>query len=230
MALASSLSLIANDNSPKAERSPRIRFSSIVDLETGKEEGAAAQTDIAYEEYAFFGFARGEEFSCPAAWLGKVIERAGRMAMMKSLGGRPLSIIAPAAALAHPDAPMAAEAGAARAQICPQEVRLEFADFAIVEEDYSSVEHLYDFHRRGFRLGLDARSSWKTAMDEDLRYLIEAVRVDAHTALESASLLAKLERSPVFDVMVFAENLHWRDARKLTDLGVTHGISPKSDS
>lgn len=229
MALAS-LSLIANDNSPKAERKPRVRFSQIVDLTGGVGEGAAAQTDLAYEEYAFFGFARGEEFSCPATWLGKLIERAGRAASMRGLTGRPLAVIAPAAALAHPDAPMAAEAGAARANLCPQEFRLEFADCALLEEEYSAIDNLYGFHRRGFRVGIDARLSWKTPIDTDMRFLAEAIRLDARFVDDLASDPERFDSALGAGVMLYAENLQWRDAERMLALGVTHALEPRADS
>ena len=229
MALASALSNIANDNSPKAGRNPRVRFSQIVSLSGGENEGAAAQTDLAYEEHAFFGFARGEEFSCPASWLGQLIERAGRKATMRGLRGRPIAVCAPSAALAHPDAPMAAEACAARANLCPQEFRLEFADCALVDEEYSALDNLYGFYHRGFRIGIDARTSWASPFDTDARMLIEAVRLDARMVDEVRFDEDRLDAALGAGVMLYAENMQWRDAEKMLSMGITHALDPRPD-
>ena len=229
MALASTLSSIANDNSPRAHRNPKVRFSQIVSLADGEGEGAAAQTDLAYEEHAFFGFARGEEFACPAAWLGQLIERAGRMAQMRGLTGRPIALTVPAAALAHADAPMSAEAGAARANLCPQEFRLEFTDAALMEEEYSAIESLYSFYRRGFRIGVDARLSWKSVFDRNARALIEAVRLDAKLAEEIMFDEDRIDAAIGAGILLYAENLGWRDADKMLSLGITHAMEPRTD-
>ena len=230
MAIMRNEAFIANDNSPKADRVPKLRFTPVLSLETGEAICTAAQTDMAYEEHAFFGFASGEEFACPANWLGNLIEQAGRLATMRGELNRPIVIVAPAAALTHPDAPMAAEAGAMRANMCCQEFRLEFSDGALADEDVTAYEYLFGFRRRGFRLGIDARASWRSPYESAARALIEAVRFDGRTLDILETNLDRFDVACEDGILLYACEVEWRDAERLRGYGLTHALSPRADA
>ena len=229
MAFASSFAPIANDNSPRAGRTPKLRFETIVSLDDNPPAGVSVTTDLVYEEHAFFGFARGEEFSCPATWLGQVVERAGRVATMRGLTDRPIAIVAPSAALSHRNAPMAAEAGAARARMCPQEFRLEFSDSALCEEEDNAFDFMVDFYRRGFRLGINATSSWQSPFSHGARELVEAVRLNAQDVLNNEIRGNRIETAMGADICLYAQDACWQNAKQLRDLGVSYAVEPRAD-
>ncbi len=229
MALASQFKLVSNDNTHTARRQPRVRFDQIVDMAGGETVGVAALTDQSFEEQAFFGFAQGTEAACPAAWLGDVVERTARAATMRGLSDRPIAILAPDAALAHPDAPMAAEAGAARANACPQEFRLEFSDAALQDEEFNGLDSLYRFYRRGFRVGVDARRSWRSPFDDGMRLIVEAVRFDANTLRDLGAHDDRFDAACGSEVFMYAENAAWRDNTTLGRFGVGYAIAPRLD-
>ena len=152
------------------------------------------------------------------------------MAAMRNLNERPIAVCAPAAALAHPDAPMAAEAAAARANLCPQEFRLEFSDASLIEQDDLGAVHMERFFRRGFRIGLDGRRSWRMPLGASARVMVEAIRLDALTLSDIASLNDRLETAESSDILVYLENARWRDAETYTKLGVSAAVAPRADS
>lgn len=229
MALAHSLHVISNDNTEAVAYKPRLRFQTVQELTSGEAIGAVAETEQSFEERAFFGFARGEGKLCPAKWLGDVVERAGRMASMRDLEERPIAISAPAAALAHPDAPMAAEAAVSRANLCPQEFRLEFSDASLVEQDDLGAVHMERFFRKGFRIGLDARRSWRTPMGASARIMVEAIRLDAMMLSDISSLSDRLDTADSADIQVYLENARWQDADAYVNLGIGAAVAPRTD-
>ena len=229
MAPAAPLSIVANDNSLASLRKPRFRFASILGLRDGVDAGLDAQCDITFEEQAFAGFAAGDDRACPALWLGEAIDRIGRLATMRDVSARPICLVAPLAALSHPDAAMCAEAGASRANMCPQEFRIEFSDAAILEEGPLGVDRLAAFYRRGFRIGIDARRGWRTPLCEDLRAIVEAVRVDQSILTDGSVSPAKFDVAISAGMTIYAENACWSDADELAVSGVNYAVAPRAD-
>src|SRR5690606_34382937 len=125
-ARASHLRLVVNDPTPVVERQPRMRFRPVVRLADGEAFGVHVEADVNFEDTFRRRHLTAAELPSAAAWLGDAIERAGRLAQEMGVTQRPLSIQAPMAALSDVDAPMAAEAGAIRAGLLPQEVRIDF--------------------------------------------------------------------------------------------------------
>lgn len=230
MTLEQPFSVIANDNVQSTPRAPRLRFAPIVNLRNGERFGADVQVDVNYEEQCMFGFGAAPSDASPARWLGDLIEKAARQATMMGLTERPLAILAPLAALTDPDAPMAAEAGARRANVCPQEIRLEFSDAALAAEEDLGVHYLEAFHKRGFRIGIDARSGWRTPFGAMARLLVEAVRLDAQRLDPLDVPETRLDAACGDGVVLFAENAGWRDADNLAGIGVDYAISPRTDA
>jgi hypothetical protein len=133
------------------------------------------------------------------------------------------------AALSDLDSPMAAEAGARRANLLPQEIRIDFCDASVVAMEDLALDRLDAFRRRGFRVGLDARKSWRMAMGARARLTIEAVRL-APTRCEALDIpLSRLEIAAAEGVALIADDVRWRDAEALAQIGVLYALAPRSD-
>jgi hypothetical protein len=125
---------------------------------------------------------------------------------------------------------MAAEAGVKRSSLLPQEIRIDFADAAIVALEDLALDRLDAFRRRGFRVGLDARKTWRTPMGARARVTFEAVRLDM-PSMESLDIpMTRLEVASAEGVALIAENVRWRDAEKLAEAGIYFALAPRADS
>ncbi|WP_018995921.1 EAL domain-containing protein [Hirschia maritima] len=228
MTASTPFKVIANDNDLAPTRESKIRFAKIQDLKSGEVVGIDAQLETSFEESALFGFASGQPAHENAAqWLGDQIERIGSLAETENTADRPISIIAPLAALTHPDAPMAAEAGARRANICLQEIRIEFPDSAIYEAEDIAPAYIESFFSRGFRIGIDARQSWKSPFGAYMSSAVEAIRLNANTFKEMPSSVDRIENAYGSGAMLFVENAHWTDAEELAKVGIKYAVSPR---
>lgn len=229
-ARASHLRLVNTVPSPAPQRKPRLRFRPVVRLADGTAFGVHTETDIAFEDTFQPRHLGDGAHPSAAGWLGDLIERAAGLAHDGGHGLRPISIPAPLAALADADAPMAAEAGVRRTKLLPQEFRLDFCDAAIVGLEDLALDRLEAFHRRGFRIGLDARRSWRTPMGARARATFEAVRLDPSRCEILEIPLSRLEIAASEGVALIAENVRWRDAPHLARIGVHFAIAPRADS
>jgi hypothetical protein len=227
---ASHLRLVVNEPAPVAERAPRLRFKPIVRMADGASHGLQVESDLKFEDMFRPRHLSDAELPSAAAWLGDLIERAARLAQDTDFRQRPIVITAPMAALADPDTPMAAEAGALRAGVLPQEIRIDFCDASVSGLEDLAMDRLDAVRKRGFRLGLDARKSWRTPMNARARMTFEAVRLDPF-GLEALDIpMSRLEVASTDGVALIAENVHWRDVEKLAESGIHFGLSPKMDS
>jgi hypothetical protein len=228
-ARATHLRLVQTEPMPLAVRQPRIRFRSVVRLADGEAFGMHAESDINFEDTFHPRHLTGAPLPSAAAWLGDLIERAGRLAQETNQTLRPLSILAPMAALADQDAPMAAEAGIARAGLLPQEVRLDFCDASVCALEDLALDRVDAFRRRGFRVGLDARKSWSTPMGARARMTFEAVRIEPSRCEALEIPMTRLEVAAAEGVALIAENVRWRDAEQLAELGICFAVAPRAD-
>lgn len=229
-ARASHLRLVVSEPQPATARQARLRFRPVVRLADGSAFGMHAEADIAFEDT--FKPRHLSDIALPTAagWLGDVIERACRLAQDTNATLRPLSILAPMAALADKDAPMAAEAAVARAGALAQEIRLDFCDASVCSLEDMALDRVDAFRRRGFRVGLDARKSWRTPMGARARLTFEAVRLDPSRCEALEIPMTRIEVASADGIALIAENVRWRDAEKLADMGIYFAMSPKSDS
>lgn len=229
-ARASHLRLVVNEPTPAKAREPRVRFRQVVCLADGAAFGCHVETDINFEDTFQPRHLSDAALPSVAAWLGDLIERAGRLAQEQGITQRPLSISAPMAALADKDSPMAAEAGAARAGLLPQEIRIDFCDASVSTLEDLALDRVDAFRRRGFRVGLDARKSWRTPMGARARMTFEAVRLDpARTTMQDVPM-TRLEVASADGVALIAENVRWRDTETLAELGISFAMAPRADS
>lgn len=229
-ARASHLRLVVNEPQPAAVRQARLRFRPVVRLADGTPFGMHAEADIAFEDTFSPRHLTDAELPTAAAWLGDVIERACRLAQDTNAPLRPLSILAPMAALADKDSPMAAEAAVARAGALAQEVRIDFCDASVCSLEDLALDRVDAFRRRGFRVGLDARKSWRTPMGARARLTFEAVRLDPSRCDALEIPMTRIEVASADGIALIAENVRWRDAEKLADMGIHFAMSPKADS
>lgn len=227
---ASHLRLVVNEPAPARERLARLRFRPVVRLTDGVAHGLHAETDIAFEDTFRPRHLSDANLPSSAAWLGDLIERTARLAHEADYRTRPISITAPMAALADDDAPMACEAGARRSSLLPQEFRIDFVDAAVFALEDLALDRLDAFRKRGFRVGLDARRSWRTPMGARARMTFEAVRLDPGVMEAMDIPLSRLEVAAADGVALIAENVHWRDAERLAEVGVSYALAPRSDS
>lgn len=229
-ARASHLRLVVNQPAPVAQRKPLLRFRPVVRLADGESFGLHAETDIAFEDTFQPRHLSDAALPCPAAWLGEVIERVGRLAHDGGHRLRPISVSAPMAALSHGDGPMAAEAGIKRTSLLPQEIRIDFCDASVGALEDLALDRLDAYRRRGFRVGLDARKSWRTPMGARARSTFEAVRIDPTNCQSLDIPLTRLEIASSEGIALIADNVHWRDADNLASIGVHFALAPRADS
>lgn len=215
---------------PSIGRLPELAFRPIVRLDDGAAFGVHADTEFAFEDTCSLRHMSDAEHPSAAQWLGDVINRACRSADDLTRARRPISVTAPLAALSDRDSAMAAEAGARRSGLLPQEVRIDFIDGSVCALDDIALDRLESFMRRGFRIGLDARRSWKTSMGARARALFEAVRIDP-SRFEALDIQpARLEVCAGEGVAIIADNVRWRDCDHLATLGVRYAVAPRADA
>lgn len=229
-ARASHLRLVVDQPASLSAREPQLRFLPVVNLIDGTPLGQCVETDIAFEDTCRPRHMSDAAHPSAAAWLGDLIERAGNLAHEKDLQARPIAIRAPIAALADRDMAMAAEAGARRTRLLPQEFRIDFEDASVGALEDQGLDRLESLRRRGFRIGLDARNSWRTALGSRARILFEAVRIDP-TRINAGELpMSRLQLAAAEGVALIADNVRWRDAERLAPLGVRYAVAPRADS
>lgn len=229
-ARASHLRLVVNQPAPATVRRPQLRFRPVVRLTDGESFGVHAESDISFEDTFQPRHLSDAAHPCVATWLGDMIERVAKLAHDGEHKMRPVSITAPLAALAHADAPMAAEAGARRTSLLPQEIRIDFTDASVFALEDLALDRVDSFRRRGFRVGLDARRGWRTPMGARARQTFEAVRVDPRGCEMLDIPLTRLELASSEGIALIADNAHWRDAEDLASVGVHFAMAPRSDS
>lgn len=229
---ASHLRLVTNDEPAVAPvRAPRLRFQPVVRLDDGAPFGVQTESDIEYEDTVRdFGCNYSEAHEGVGEWLGNLIERTAKLARETGNEQRPVSICAPVAALTDRDAPMAAEAGAHRGNLLPQEIRIDFADASLATLEDLALDRVDAFRARGFRIGLDARKSWHTPMSARARMTFEAILINPQTLHNMDIPVSRVEIAAAEGVALIAENAHWRDAEELAAIGIHFAVAPRTDS
>lgn len=226
------LRLVTNEEpvAPSA-RAPRLRFQPVVRLDDGAPFGLQAESDIQFEDTARdFGCNYSETHEGAGEWLGNLIERTARLAKDTGNHSRPISISAPLAALTDRDAPMAAEAGAHRGGLLPQEIRIDFVDASLASLEDFAMDRVEAFRARGFRVGLDARKTWHTPMSARARMTFEAILIDPRVLQHMEIPVSRVEIAAAEGVALIAENVHWRDADELAAVGIHFAVAPRTDA
>jgi hypothetical protein len=229
-ARAPHLRLVTSGPAPRPVREPRLKFKPVVRLSDGAPFGLHVETDLAFEDTFRPRHLVDSDLPSASAWLGEMIERSALLAISADAAQRPLSLTAPLAALAERDAPMAAEAGARRANVLPQEFRIDFLDASVTALDDLAMDRLDAFRRLGFRVGLDARTGWRTPMNARARITFEAVRLHP-SRLDALEIpMSRLEVASAEGVALIAEHASWRDTGYLSEIGVHFAMAPRADA
>jgi hypothetical protein len=96
--------------------------------------------------------------------------------------------------------------------------------------DDLAMDRLDAFRRYGFRIGLDARTSWRTPMNARARAMFEAVRLQPSRLDELEIPMSRLEVASAEGVALIAEHASWRDVEDLAAIGVHFALSPRADA
>ena len=178
-ARASHLRLVVNEPAAVTVRQPKLRF-----RPGGAAGGRRGLRHACRDRHRVRGHvpaapSHGRATPSAAGWLGDLIERAARLAA----GHR------------HPHAPHLGDSADgrsgrpgrpdggrsrrdARSACCPRKIRIDFCDSSVIALEDLALDRIDAFRRRGFRIGLDARKSWRTPMGARARMTFEAVRLD----------------------------------------------------
>ncbi len=228
-ARAPHLRLVVGEPQAAPVRAPQLRLRPVVRLEDGASFGAHVESEFGFEDTFRPRHLSDAALPSVATWFGELIERAARLAQERGESARPLSVSAPMAALADPDAPMAAEAGVRRAGMLPQEIRIDFCDASVCALEDLALDRVDAFRKCGFRAGLDARRGWRTALGLRARMTFEAIRIDAKTIETMDIPMTRLEVAAAEGLAIIAENAAWRDGPELAKWGVCFAMAPRSD-
>ncbi len=208
-----------------------MRFRPVVQLSDGTFLGAVAESRLAFDERVSFGqTSPRKDIADPARWLANEIGLTAQAASGFAMLHRPILLAAPVAALAHGNTAVACDAAIRQTQLAPQEICLIFPDTAFAGDPADSTSRLARLRRLGFRLGIDMRTSWQTALGEGLRLLIDTVRIDARRIGEDRDLETVAMAARAAGNLVIADHACWRDAGHLRSAGVTAAISPRADA
>ena len=214
-----------------------FRAAPIIDLAAEARSGTVVETSRRFEDSCVFrAVADAGDLDPPmraAAWLRASIEAAGDLLSDAPGEARPISVALPIAIFADPDAAMAADCGARARSASPQEFRLEVLDSALSADPVAGFRTLDALAGRGFRLCLDARLSWRTAMSARARGLFESVRVDGGLLdVEAVGevLAQRIEAARGAGVRVIADGTLRRESAALLALGVDDAVAPRADA
>lgn len=216
-----------------ATRAPlnQVRFQPVVHLLAGDMLGMAAEEAVEFEDRVRFGPSGLQAPTTdPASWLADRLGRIASAAWADGATGRPILVPAPMAALAHANTAVACDAAVRRTTMCQQEFCLMFSDAAFASETVDCTSRVARLRKAGFRVGIDMRRSWHTALSEGLRLLIDTIRVDADELESSADLQEIVLVARESGILVVADNASWRDGDFLEETGVAGAIAPRTDA
>jgi hypothetical protein len=219
------------DRQARISPPPAFRFHNVVHLLSGDSLGQVCESSKEFEERVAFGpQTMPNEVANPAKWLAEQLTRIASATHGQSVNQRPILVPAPIVSLAHTNTAVVCDAAIRRTSLCQQEICLEFADAAFAGTSTDYVNRLGLLRRHGFRVAIDMRRSWQTALDDSLRLLIDTIRVDARALDANQDLLGLVEVADASGVLIIAENAHWRDGEYLARIGVHAATFPRSDA
>ena len=223
-------SLNTHSASPRLEQS-RVRLLPVVHLVAGDMLGMVAEEAMEFEERVRFGPVTGSAADAdPAKWLADRLGRVASAAWADGATGRPILVPAPLAALANANTAVACDAAVRRTTMCQQEFCLMFSDAAFAGETVDCSSRVARLRKAGFRVGIDMRQSWHTALSESLRLMIDTIRIDADALEASPDLQDIVMIARESGILVVADNANWRDGDFLEETGVAGAIAPRTDA
>lgn len=215
--------------SPSTSRLAPIRFTPVLNLQSGQKVLLLAETLREFEDRVSFGpAAQKREPQSPAAYIADQLLKIARLAHEQS-EVRPVIVPISMAALVHAHTPPACDAAIRRTSLCPQEICLEVTDATLALPSPEARKNLADLRRLGFRLSLDATRSWQAALSTDLRILIETMRIDSRHIESEGGLEQRIEAAHACGMQIIAERPNWRDGDWLSSMGIELAVRPRAD-
>jgi hypothetical protein len=210
---------------PDAGAIQKQRLTGVLDTLSGARLAGLVQSQRRFEERARFGVAYApQEGAC--LHLASEIETLANTISQQASRDAFFILPCPAVALSDANTAIACDAAVRRSGLLHQEVCLEFSGSAL-ESD--SVARLARLKRSGFRLGLALTHCGPVALDNALRVLVDAIRIDARNLMQSAAYGDMLDAAASAGVLVAAQHAHWRDGALLSSFGVRGFIQPRTD-
>ena len=111
--------------------------------------------------------------------------------------------------------------------LCPQEISFEIADATLVNHTQDAYGMMQAFRRRGFRVSVDARKCWQSALPPHAWLMVDTLRIDQASLSFDDKLEDYLEIARDAGVSIVADRPAWRDGYYLETFGVQYGVDPK---
>ncbi len=217
----------ASLNSPAC----RHRFEPVVHIVSGEPAATLSQGMRQYGDGVRFT-AHGYQAPAtpPGEWLASSLETTLSEASANAINTRPLHVPAPSPALLDTAARGACLDALHRMRACAQEIVLEFDDWVLATSRRELVFALSRFKSVGFRLCVDATSSWQIPAAPAVLLLIDSVRVDARALSDDGELAAHCRELALSDIDIIVDRPRWRDAGRLGEFGVRYASRPLADA
>lgn len=207
------------------------RFEPVIHLESGDIIGATAVHLVEFEEQVSFGPRTAlRSDASPAQWTARQLEAAAKSAGSSCDIARPIHISAPAMALADPETPAECEAVISKSSFCAQEFVIEAPDAAFHTERSTRLSCVETLRKRGFRVAMDARSSLETPLCDNLKLMLDSIRVCADAVLASPALQEVVEDAAAAGVAIIAQGARYQDGVTFARYGVAYGSKVRTDA
>lgn len=227
------MQVVGQNTFSKPHKTPhvQVRTVPVYSLLSGEPYGLISEHSFKYEERVSFGPARSNsEAPNPTEWIAVQIEKTAAHVSQHDVTERPIIISAPHTALAHANTAIAANTAVRSTHLCHQEICLEFCDTAFASDPTDVIQKVAKLKRCGFRVGVDMRKSWNSALTQGLALLLDTIRVDALEIYRNTDLQDMVLAAKHAGVFVIADNAKWRDGEYLESLGILGAVCPIADS
>ena len=207
-----------------------LRFQPVMHVQDGSSYGAVCEMSRQYKERVRFGpAAKTTTENGPAKWLADRLLEVASAAHDADHRLRPILVPAPTAALFDDNTAIGCDAVIRRTTLCQQEISLEFQDSAFAEGNQDVIHCVANLRKRGFRVAIDMRKTWKTQLRDGLGLLVDSIRVDARELSDNEQLMDLCESVGTAGILVIADQANWRDGEFLERIGVKAGVRMQSD-
>ncbi|MEO1407549.1 MAG: hypothetical protein AAFV54_13820 [Pseudomonadota bacterium] len=163
-------------------------------------------------------------------WIADLVSDLCRSAVTEGMHERPIVLPIPAASLGRANLVAACMDAVMGSRLCPQEICFELTDAALAASPCDVTTFFRNFRQRGFRIAVDARSSWQADLRASTWLLVDTLRVGFDDGEPSSDLMATVDLASSAGVAIIAERAHWRDGEYLASLGIEYGLHPLADA
>lgn len=208
------------------QRTFRSRFEPCINLSNGEIEFPITRIDPLFEELPLHKVA----VTSPAGWLALTLRRLAHCAREFEVGVRPLHAPVPYSIFSHDRGPDLCLQAVTAEEFCPQEFILEFQDASLAATEDDVLDKMEAYRRKGFRIGLDARTSSAAPFGARLRSAVERIRVCEEDLLTDETVQMRAEIVSSLGGNVILDRAHWKRADLLVSYGATHSLKMITDA